>query len=259
VGRRRLRGWILPRVAVVGLALNPVAASSAVDAAPRRVLGTLSVQGEATVDDSTEGETTAGGVVVTGGTVPVLEHTLIETGDGGQALLDLNSAGQVGLEARARALVVAGPRVELAAGTALVRMTAASPLTVRTPTASVGNDPAAAGRARVEASATVEGDGRTVVCVERGALEVAGQHGQPTVVKAGEEAVVAADGTMLTVAPAPRCRKRTTIFGLNPWLAGAIGVGVVGAGGAGLGGGGHGGGGAPSAGHRQGSPFRMPR
>ena len=192
----------------------------------RQVVGVLAVQGEVWTQ---EVGGSGGEARVPGTEGALLERTRLRTGKEGAALLTLSQDGLVGLRAGTTAEVAArgadGPRIQLVAGEALVRLPAGSRLTLVTATATVraeGIQPVAVGAVRPnEVSVHVLPDGQTVVRVQSGGVQVESRDGGTSLVRAGEQATLAADG-------APRIVAASTAPGALAPAAGAA------AGGAGL-------------------------
>lgn len=234
--------WVVPSVtaaSIVATALAPLGAWSS----QRRVLGTLTAQGEVRVD----GAAAAAKKRAT----PLLDGAKVEVGAKSAAMLGLNADGIVGLRAGSEATASAadGIRVGLARGEALIRIPRTSRVRVVTATAVVRPDavaPVATGATRpAEASIQVTADGKTVVRVQAGSLQVEDSNGAPTAVKAGQEASIDGKaGAQLVLAnattvPAPAAAAASaatppaaaggSVFAVDPLLIGLSGVTAVGA------------------------------
>jgi len=181
---------------VIGGALVGRTASADAVSGPRQVLGTVSARGDVRLrSEGGDGET------IPRSGAALLEGTLITTGPGSAALLNLSSDGMIGL--RANGAVEAGTRgldglrVTLWTGEALVRIPITSRMTLATATGTIRSDelmPVSAGPiAAAEASVTLRPDGETVVRVQTGSLRIEGADGGPTVVRAGEQATLTPD------------------------------------------------------------------
>lgn len=238
IGRQCAVARAFSGVALVGVVLGPGPRAWSTAPAPRQVVGVLSVQGEVF---SREADTAGGDetrVTESGGAL--LELTRVRTGRDGAALLTTSSDGVVALRAETTAVVAAegagGPRVDLVAGEALVRLPAGSRLTLATPTATVRAEPLPAGAGDAsapakaqEASVRLLPGGETVVRVERGALRVESPQGIATTVEAGEEATLSKDRSPRVVSGAePEEGGRATIFGIDARIAALAGVAVAG-------------------------------
>jgi hypothetical protein len=183
----RLR-WTVGALAVGAVLASQVPTSGAPS---RRVIGTIDTIGDVSLRDTVSTSTAE---MISDPRVPLTEGNVVETGSKAGAVLTLHRDGMVGLRANSLARGMAGPRVEVLAGSALVRLAPTSHLVVSTPSGSVRTDLSAlepTGAGYAEGTVSVLPAGKTLVRVERGALYVQTRGGEPILLKACEQAILA--------------------------------------------------------------------